>query len=81
MTGGVAVQWAPAPRARDAFVSAFPHVVQLDRFIMLSSDTPILVEAVALAVPRPVFWKPGMARPAGDLNDDLFPRDEFSLNR
>ncbi len=114
--GGIAVQWAPTPRVRDTFVSAFPHVVELyppglmrpDRFIMLGSDTPIPVDAAALAAAyrspaiaarfrdagvdperlaagvaaaRLVIWTPGMARPASDLNEDLFPRDEFSLNR
>ena len=69
----------PLPVDTAALAAAYRAPAIAARFRAAGVDPEQLAAAVATA--RLVIWTPGMARPSGDLNEDLFPRDEFSLNR
>jgi len=103
--GGLCVQWTPMPRIVNTFRAVFPHVVQIGRR-MIGSTEPIMFDREALRrrmqsseiknyiaatghtadeVAEELFGDTPSAAadqvPANDLDTDLFPKDEFYLNR
>lgn len=42
--GGWAVSWCPTPRVLSSFCSVFPYVAYSDGFLLIGSDTPIVLD-------------------------------------
>jgi spermidine synthase len=103
--GGYAVQWIPTERSRATFLRVFPYVVEVSKFAMIGSATPIdfsserLNAALAAAGEwlakmgwsrndvaallldkRSQTWTPTDPREQGEVNTDLFPKDEYYRN-